>query len=136
MSSEAEAKRPGEELLSRICLTLLASSILAAVSYAANQTALTCSGIRVSADIKEPVANQSLVVDLERNLVSIGFAGELSIAKTTETSVHFHGVSEDGQTLWRGDIDRLSGVAVVSAWRNKEVVMHYQLSCRRPEPLF
>ena len=90
----------------------------------------------VSAGAKEPAPNQSLVVDLDRGIVTIGSSGELSIVKRTENSVSFEGRSEDGQTAWRGDIDRFSGLTVVSVWRNDEILLHYQLSCRRPEPLF
>jgi hypothetical protein len=32
--------------------------------------------------------------------------------------------------------DRFSGLAVVSVWRNQEVLVNYNLTCRRPEPLF
>jgi hypothetical protein len=32
--------------------------------------------------------------------------------------------------------DRFSGLAVVSVWRNQEVLVNYNLTCRRLEPLF
>ena len=113
-----------------------ALTLLGGVSYAADKIALTCSGTMVSAGIKEPAPNQSLVVDLDRGIVTIGSIGQLSIVKRTENSVSFKGSSEDGQTVWQGDVDRFSGFAVVSVWRNKEILLHYQLNCRRPEPLF
>ena len=111
-------------------------TLLSGVSYAADKIALTCSGTMVSAGIKKPAPNQSLVVDLDRGIVTIESIGELSIVTRTESSVSFKGRSEDGQTAWQGDIDRFSGLAVVSVWRNDEILLHYQLSCRRPEPLF
>jgi hypothetical protein len=111
-------------------------TLLSGVSYAADKIALTCSGTMVSAGIKKPAPNQSLVVDLDRGIVTIVSIGELSIVTRTESSVSFKGRSEDGQTAWQGDIDRFSGVAVVSVWRNDKKLLHYQLSCRRPEPLF
>ena len=111
-------------------------TLLTGLSYAADKIALTCSGTMVSAGAKEPAPNQSLVIDLDRGIVKFGSIGELAIVKRTETSVYFNGNSEDGQTVWQGDIDRFSGLAVVSVRRNKEIVRHYQLSCRRPEPLF
>ena len=111
-------------------------TLLSGVSYAADKIALTCSGTMVSAGIKKPAPNQSLVVDLDRGIVTIESIGELSIVTRTESSVSFKGRSEDGQTAWQGDIDRFSGVAVVSVWRNDKILLHYQLSCRRPEPLF
>jgi hypothetical protein len=111
-------------------------AFLTAVSYAADQIALTCSGTRVVEGTKELASNLSLIIDLKRGIVTVGSIGDLSIVKRTETSIHFNGNSKDGQTVWRGDVDRFSGVAVVSAFRNKGVVMHYQLTCRLPEPLF
>jgi hypothetical protein len=124
--------------LSKFGLIALATvlTLLTELSYAADKIALTCSGTVVSAGTKEPAPNQSLVVDLDRGIVTFESIGELSIIKRTENSVSFKGSSEDGQTMWQGDIDRSSGVAVVSVWRNKEALLHYQLSCRRPEPLF
>jgi len=111
-------------------------TLLTGLGYAADKIALTCSGTMVSAGVKKPAPNQSLVVDLDRGIVTIESIGELSIVTRTESSVSFKGRSEDGQTAWQGDIDRFSGVAVVSVWRNNEMLLHYQLSCRRPEPLF
>ena len=111
-------------------------TLLTGLSYAADKIALTCSGTMVSAGIKKPAPNQSVVVDLDRGIVTIGSSGELSIVKRTENSVSFNGSSEDGQTVWQGDVDRFSGLMVVSIWRNKEALLHYQLSYRRPEPLF
>jgi len=111
-------------------------TLLTGLSYAADKIALTCSGTILSAGTKEPAPNQSLVIDLDRGIVKFGSIGELAIVKRTETSVYFNGNSEDGQTAWQGDIDRFSGVAVVSVWRNDKILLHYQLSCRRPEPLF
>jgi hypothetical protein len=32
--------------------------------------------------------------------------------------------------------DRYSGSAIVTGWRNKEVVANYNLTCKRAEPLF
>ena len=106
------------------------------VACADDQIALTCSGTMVAAGTKETAPAQSLVIDLDRGIVTIGSIGELSITKLTENSVSFQGKSEDGQTVWRGDVDRFSGVTVVSVWRNKEVLVNYNLTCRRPEPLF
>ena len=124
-------------ILSKIGLIALATVlILTGLSYAADTIALTCSGTIVSGGTKEPAPNQSLVVDLDRGIVTIGSIGELSIVKRTENSVSFKGSSEDGQTVWQGDVDRFSGLTVVSVWRNKEILLHYQLICRRPEPLF
>jgi hypothetical protein len=89
----------------------------------------------VAAGTKETAPTQSLVIDLDRGIVTIGSMGELPITKLTENSVSFQGTSEDGQTV-RGDVDRFSGLTVVSVWRNKEVLVNYNLTCRRPEPLF
>ena len=61
----------------------------------------------VAAGTKETAPAQSLVIDLDRGIVTIGSMGELSITKRTENSVSFQGKSEDGQTVWRGDVDRL-----------------------------
>jgi hypothetical protein len=123
--------------LSKFGLIALATvlTLLTELSYAADKIALTCSGTVVSAGTKEPAPNQSLVVDLDR-IVTIESIGELTIVKRTEHSVSFKGSSEDGQTVWQGDLDRFSGLTVVNVWRNKEALLHYQLSCRRPEPLF
>jgi hypothetical protein len=90
----------------------------------------------VAAGIKDPAPNQSLVIDLDRGIVTIGSIGQLSITKLSANSVSFEGKSEDGQTLWQGDVDRFSGLMVVSVWQNKEVLEYYNLTCRRPEPLF
>jgi hypothetical protein len=90
----------------------------------------------VAAGTKDTAPNQSLVIDLNRRIVTIGSIGELSITKLTENSVSFEGKSEDGQMVWRGDVDRFSGLAVVNVWRNKEVLVNYNPTCRRPEPLF
>ena len=109
---------------------------LAGVACADDQIALTCSGTMVAAGTKETAPTQSLIIDLDRGIVTMGSIGELSITKLTENSVSFQGKSEDGQTLWRGDVDRFSGLTVVSVWRNKEVLVNYNLTCRRPEPLF
>jgi hypothetical protein len=114
----------------------VALALLSGIACAADEVALTCSGTRVAAGTKEPAPNQSLVIDLDRGIVKMGSVGKLSVVKLTETSVQFKGNSEDGQTVWQGDVDRFSGVAVVSAWRDERIVMHYQLICRRPEPLF
>jgi hypothetical protein len=124
-------------ILSKIGLIALATVlILTGLSYAAGKIALTCSGTIVSAGTKEPAPNLSLVIDLDRGIVTLGSIGELSIVKRTENSVSFKGSSEDGQTVWQGDVDRFSGLTVVSVWRNKQILLHYQLICRRPEPLF
>jgi hypothetical protein len=32
--------------------------------------------------------------------------------------------------------DRYSGSAIVTGWRNKEVIANYNLTCKRAEPLF
>ena len=90
----------------------------------------------VAAGTKDTAPNQSLVIDLNRRIVTIWSIGELSITKLTENSVSFERMSEDGQTVWRGDVDRFSGLTVLSVWRNKKVVVNYNLTCRRPEPLF
>jgi hypothetical protein len=90
----------------------------------------------VAAGTKDTAPNQSLVIDLDRGIVTIGSVGKLSITKRSENSVSFEGKTEDGKTVWRGDIDRFSGLAVVSVWRNQEVLVNYNLTCRRPEPLF
>lgn len=90
----------------------------------------------VAAGTKDTAPTQSLIIDLDRGIVTMGSIGELSITKLTENSVSFQGKSEDGQTVWRGDVDRFSGLTVVSVWRNKEVLVNYNLTCRRPEPLF
>jgi len=131
--------KPRVTALSQIGLIALTSGLITLTGitvYAAETIALTCSGTIVSGGTKEPAPNQSLVVDLDRGIVTIGSIGELSIVKRTESSISFKGSSEDGQTLWQGDVDRFSGLTVVSVWRNKEILLHYQLSCRRPEPLF
>ena len=117
-------------------LTLSALALFAGIACAGDQIALTCSGTMVAAGTKDTAPNQSLVIDLNRRIVTIGSIGELSITKLTENSVSFEGMSEDGQMVWRGDVDRFSGLAVVSVWRNKEVLVNYNLTCRRPEPLF
>jgi hypothetical protein len=90
----------------------------------------------VAAGIKDPAPNQSLVIDLDRGIVTIGSIGQLSITKLTANSVSFEGKSEDGQTLWQGDVDRFSGLMVLSVWQNNDVLEYYNLTCRRPEPLF
>jgi hypothetical protein len=115
-------------------LALPALALFAGVACAGHQIALTCSGTMVAAGTKDPAPNQSLVIDLDRGIVTIGSIGKLSINKRTENSVSFEGKSEDGQTVWRGD--RFSGLAVVSVWRNQEVLVNYNLTCRRLEPLF
>ena len=117
-------------------LTLPALALFAGIACAGGQIALTCSGTMVASGTKDTAPNQSLVIDLDRGIVAIGSIGKLSITKRTENSVSFEGKTEDGQTEWRGDIDRFSGLAVVSVWRNKKVLVNYNLTCRRPEPLF
>ena len=117
-------------------LALPALALFAGVACAGDQIALICSGTMVASGTKDTAPNQSLVIDLDRGIVAIGSIGKLSITKRTENSVSFEGKSEDGQTVWRGDVDRFSGLAVVSVWRNQEVLVNYNLTCRRPEPLF
>ena len=117
-------------------LTLPALALFAGIASAGGQIALICSGTMVASGTKETAPNQSLVIDLDRGIVAIGSVGKLSITKRTENSVSFEGKTEDGQTVWRGDVDRFSGLAVVSVWRNKKVLVNYNLTCRRPEPLF
>ena len=117
-------------------LTLPALALFAGIARAGGQIALICSGTMVASGTKDTAPNQSLVIDLDRGIVAIGSIGKLSITKRTENSVSFEGKTEDGQTVWRGDIDRFSGLAVVSVWRNKKVLVNYNLTCRRPEPLF
>jgi len=90
----------------------------------------------VSGTRKEPAPSQSLVVNMDEGVITLGSIGKLSIIKRTENSVSFKGISEDGETEWQGDLDRFSGLAIVSVRRNKEILRHYQLTCRRPEPLF
>ena len=90
----------------------------------------------VGAGTKDLAPTQSLVIDLDRGTVTIGSIGELSIVKRTDLSVAFKGSSGDGQWTWQGDIDRFSGLATLTVWHYKEVVVHYNLTCRRPEPLF
>ena len=117
-------------------LTLPALALFAGIACAGGQIALICSGTMVASGTKDTAPNQSLVIDLDRGIVAIGSIGKLSITKRTENSVSFEGKTEDGQTVWRGDVDRFSGLAVVSVWRNKKVLVNYNLTCRRPEPLF
>ena len=124
--------------MSKFGLIALATvlTLLTGLSYAADKIALTCSGTMVASGTKETAPSQSLLIDLDRGIVTIGSIGKLSITKRTENSVSFEGKTEDGQTVWRGDVDRFSGLAVVSVWRNKKVLVNYNLTCRRPEPLF
>ena len=117
-------------------LTLPALALFAGIACAGGQIALICSGTMVASGTKDTAPNQSLVIDLNRRTVTISSIGELSITKLTENSVSFEGKSEDGQMVWRGDVDRFSGLAVVNVWRNKEVLVNYNPTCRRPEPLF
>jgi hypothetical protein len=126
-----------EKSLSKTGLLALSALVFfAGVACADDQIALTCSGTMVAAGTKNTAPNQSLVIDLDRGIVKIGSIGELSITKLTENAVSFEAKSPDGQTVWRGDVDRFSGLAIVSVWRNREVLVNYNLTCRRPEPLF
>ena len=68
-------------------LALPALALFAGVACAGDQIALTCSGTMVAAGTKDPAPNQSLVIDLDRGIVTIGSIGKLSITKRTENSV-------------------------------------------------
>jgi hypothetical protein len=129
-------RQGGESLSKTGLLALPALALFVGVACAADKIALNCSGTMVAGGNKGTAPNQSLVIDLDRGIVRIASIGELSITKLTENSVSFQGKSEDGQTVWRGDVDRFSGLTVVTVWRHNEVLVNYNLTCRRPEPLF
>ena len=112
-TSQSELSETVGNILSKIgsiALTSVLTLLSGVASDAANTVALTCSEIVVSAGTKEPALNQSLIVDLDRGIVTIGSIGELPIVKVTETSVSFKGNLMDGQTVWKGDVDRFSGL--------------------------
>jgi hypothetical protein len=82
-----------------------------------------------------PLPPQSLIIDLEQGTVTSPF-GDFSITKRSDNKVVFEAYSEDGGTKFSGGLERYSGSAIVTGWRNKEVVSNYNLTCRRADPLF
>jgi hypothetical protein len=114
-------------------LLILPALALSSGVASADKIALTCSGTMLIMGTKEPAPNQSLVIDLERGSVTSSF-GDFPIIKRTAASVDFKGNSDDGQTVWHGYVNRLLGLATMSAWRNKALVVHYLLTCKRANP--
>jgi hypothetical protein len=117
---------------------VLALALLTWPTYAADKIALTCSGTAFSQTNKmgdTPVPPTTIIIDLERRLVT-GSLGQFSVNdKTTENEIGFNADSGDG-TRWWGHVDRFTGQTTVTAWRNKQVVINYSLMCKRVTPLF
>jgi hypothetical protein len=83
----------------------------------------------------EPVPNQSFIVDLEKGSVASNL-GNFSITKLTEDRVDFRVDSGQVGVFTVGEVNRLTGAATVTSWRNEKAVLKYNLACKRSNPLF
>ena len=136
--------------------------LLIGVSYAADKIALNCSGTgksNVGAKTAEwQVPHKSFLVDLDRMTVTMtpesivfGRPGsgkaatirDFSITKVTESEIEFRDspeqkIEEYDRNLitTRGGIDRISGHAYVNASQGMDVLLFYDLTCKRTNPLF
>jgi hypothetical protein len=112
--------------------------VLTGVSYAADKITLACSGTSWTKGNNihmQAAPSQSFVMDPDRGIVTSPLFGKLSILKSTEDVISFKGVAENGDIIV-GRFDRYSGFATVRTWHNKELVLNYDLNCKRANPLF
>jgi hypothetical protein len=111
--------------------------VLTGVSYAADKIPLACSGTSWTKgnNIQMQAPSQSLVIDPDRGIVTSPLFGKLSILKkSAEDDISFKGVAENGN-ITVGRFDPYSGFATVRTWHNKELLLNYNLNCKRANPL-
>jgi hypothetical protein len=112
--------------------------VLTGVSYAADKITLACSGTSWTKgnNIQTQAPSQSFVIDPDRGIVTSPLFGKLSILKSTGDDISFKGVAENGNIIV-GRFDPYSGFATVRTWHNnKELLLNYNLNCKRANPLF
>ena len=121
----------------KIALTL-AGVLMAGYAQAADPIDLSCSGTVVHrSDRTEPVANVSLVVNLDENTVTFEIVTD--ITSIDDNSVSFIGTGD--HIAVNGWIDRVTGAASVylkTFEANGEYILddNYELVCRVPKRLF
>jgi hypothetical protein len=72
--------------------------------------------------------NVNFFVDQDQRFVTFSGQAPFSISHFTESGIEFEG--ESGGAAWKGYISRLSGSALLEAWRNDKIILKYELSCR------
>jgi len=84
-----------------------------------------------------PRANTSLVIDLDRGIVTGGI-GDFSITKVKETQIEFKDKanSENDQVGMQGRMDRITGFISVTISDGYERLTMYDLICKPANPLF
>jgi hypothetical protein len=127
----------GDTILSKIRPITLAAvlSLLAGLSFAADKFALTCEGIQFPS---LTAVSASLVIDLDRGIVTSSL-GNFSISESShETMIYFKGNEEGESVSIRGDVDRVSGHAIIvfERSRDRQLVRGYNLSCKPMTRLF
>ena len=124
---------------SKVHLSLSVAAALTLLSpvSAAERIVLSCSGTMfVPGQFGvAPVPDQSFIIDLDKGSVSSSL-GDFSITKVTEDRVDFRANSGQVGVFTEGGVNRLTGAATVTSWRNEKAVLNYNLACKRTNPLF
>jgi hypothetical protein len=125
----------------RPILSFAAILSLVGLACAADKIALTCSGTLRSKSTQPPMAelrvsSETIIIDLDQGLVTTSTLGSFSVTKATDSKIDFEGATQDGETRTYGGVDRYSGVTILTSYRGKEILMTYNLTCKRANPLF
>jgi len=111
------------DILSKIgpIALFISLTLLTGLGYAADKIALTCSGtLWIKGSGQGDLQGQSIIIDPDQGIVTMGYMGNFPITGSTETNVGFKGSFEDGDIL-SGWLDRYSGSAVVERLHNEEI---------------
>jgi hypothetical protein len=104
---------------------------------ASDKITLACSGTLWTKDTGGqdiPIPSASFVIDLDGGTVTSSI-GAFSIDKTTENLIGFIAPQQDGLP-WQGSVDRFTGHVSVMQGTNRQVIMVYNLNCKRANAIF
>jgi hypothetical protein len=116
----------------RLLISFTAFFLVGAGACASDKITLSCYGIlRAQSSPETQMPTETIIIDLDREIVTTGTLGNFSVTKVTKSSIKFENRSEDGQTKSTGGVDRYSDSIILTTWRDNKIASNYTFTCKR-----